>query len=67
MGGMGVRGINFEVTKRDTLSRGHRQHLVGELAGWAVEASTRFPPFNRLLPTNTTLAWLNRYIPRTRV
>ena len=27
MGGMGVRVINFEVTKRDTLSRGHRQHL----------------------------------------
>jgi hypothetical protein len=63
----GVRVNIFELKKRDTLSRGHRQHLVGELAGWAVEASTRLPPFNRLLPTNTTLAWLNRYIPRTRV
>ena len=52
----GVRVNIFELKKRDTLSRGHRQHLVGELAGWAVEASTRLPPFNRLLPTNTTLA-----------
>ena len=30
----------------------------------SVASSARLPPFNGLLPTNTALAWLNRYIPR---
>ena len=39
---------------------------MGDRLEWTVEASACLPPFDCLLPTNTTFAWLNRCIPSTR-